>query len=92
LTPITLYGASWCPACRKTQGFLRSQGMAFRDVDVDQPSGQAEMRLVSTQRSIPVVLVDGTVINGYSPEGIMTAAKRSVERRLGISGLRLEVR
>jgi len=90
-TPITLYGASWCPSCRKAHAFLEQQGLPFRDVDVDQPAGNEEFRRLAAGRSIPVVIVDGTQIVGFNPERIMTAALRSVERRLGITGLRLEV-
>ncbi|MFN8629267.1 MAG: FAD-dependent oxidoreductase [Chloroflexota bacterium] len=60
---ITVYGAPWCPDCRRSKSFLQDQRIPFRWVDIDaDPDGRAYVeRLQNGGRTIPtIVFEDGT--------------------------------
>jgi mycoredoxin len=87
-TPIVMYGTSWCSACRKTRQFLAENGLHYQEIDADlTPGGWAKVQQLSGGRAVPVVLVDGEVMVGLSPQRIMNAVARSMERRLGVTGI-----
>ena len=35
-TNITLYGAPWCPDCKRSKQFLGEQRIAYKFVDIDE--------------------------------------------------------
>ena len=41
--PITVYGASWCPDCRRAKQFLKERGVAFSDVNIDEDPDAEEL-------------------------------------------------
>lgn len=65
---VVLYTTSWCGWCRKTQAWLDAQGVSYVNKDVeDDPDAGAEMReLTGGDGGIPVVVIDGEVIQGYN--------------------------
>lgn len=90
-TPIVMYSASWCTVCRKARQFLTENGLRFRDIDVDQTPGAWEtVERQSGQRAVPLIIVDGQSFSGLNPNGIMRAVASSMERRLGITGIRFQ--
>lgn len=68
---IKVYTLSTCPYCDKTIEFLRSNGIEFETLVMDQLSGReqekavAEAYRLSGQRSYPVTDVNGTGVIGY---------------------------
>ena len=68
---IKVYTLSTCPYCDKTIEFLRSNGIEFETLVMDQLSGKeqeeavAESYRLSGQRSYPVTDVNGTGVIGY---------------------------
>lgn len=58
-TPVTVYGAKWCPACRSLEGGLRERKIAFDVVDVDDnPSAFARARTAAGASSaIPLTSI-----------------------------------
>jgi thioredoxin reductase (NADPH) len=63
VTDITVYGAPWCPDCRRSKKFLSEHRVAFEWVDIDQdPAGLAYVeREQNGGRTIPmIVFSDGT--------------------------------
>lgn len=62
---ITLYGAHWCPDCRRTKKFLGEQFVAYEWVDIeeDKAGEQTVIRLNHGKRIIPtLVFADGSVL------------------------------
>ncbi|MFM8323026.1 MAG: FAD-dependent oxidoreductase [Chloroflexota bacterium] len=60
---ITVYGAYWCPDCKRSKKFLNEQFIDYRYVDIEQdPDGEAEvLRLNQGKRIIPtIVFPDGS--------------------------------
>ncbi|HKR99327.1 MAG TPA: glutaredoxin family protein, partial [Candidatus Dormibacteraeota bacterium] len=63
MADITVYGAPWCPDCKRAKKFLAEQRVPFEWVDIDQDP--EALRLVEeTQkggRTIPmIVFADGS--------------------------------
>lgn len=79
MSDITVYGAPWCPDCRRAKTFLNSHKIPFEWVDVDEdPSGLAKVQeLQSGGRTIPtIVFPDGSMLLEPSDEEL--AAKLSI--------------
>ncbi|HEV8550576.1 MAG TPA: glutaredoxin family protein [Polyangiaceae bacterium] len=91
-TPISIYTAAWCGACRKAHAFLDANGLHYRDIDVDEsPGALRELKSRSGGTAIPVIEVDGKLLRaGFSERLIERALAESVEHRLGIRGVRLQ--
>jgi len=58
---VILYGADWCPDCRRAKAFLRENEVNFMHIDVDAVPGAAEevTRLNKGKRIIPTILING---------------------------------
>jgi thioredoxin reductase (NADPH) len=58
---VILYGADWCPDCRRAKAFLRENEVNFMHVDVDKVPGATEevTRLNSGKRIIPTIIING---------------------------------
>jgi glutaredoxin len=90
-TPIVMYGASWCGVCRQARSFFADSGLKYREIDADKaPGGWDEVERLGGRRAVPVIVVDGQVSVGLSPDRIMAAIARSMERRLGVTGIRFQ--
>ena len=65
--------APWCPYCRKMEDFLVSSGIAYDKLDIDgNPAALASYEQLGEQ-GIPVLLINGTKISGYDPDGVKAA-------------------
>jgi glutaredoxin len=87
---IELYGASWCPVCRRAKSWLDKKGFRYVEYDVDEPAGRTRLQSMWKGRSIPVWKIDDQVFAGFSEErvaGAIAAASvargKSGERRQG---------
>lgn len=57
---ITVYGALWCPDCRRSKQFLSEHRIPFRWVDIEQePSAQDTVRRLNRGRQIIPTIVFG---------------------------------
>jgi thioredoxin reductase (NADPH) len=64
-TPIVVYGASWCPDCRRAKQFLASHRVAYEWIDLEEfPDKTAEVEARNDgKRIIPtIVFPDGTFL------------------------------
>ncbi len=57
---VQLFGADWCPDCRRAKSFLRDNGINFDFVDVDQHDwATAKVEEINNgKRIIPTILID----------------------------------
>ncbi|MGC1183791.1 MAG: FAD-dependent oxidoreductase [Candidatus Dormiibacterota bacterium] len=55
---ITVYGAPWCPDCKRSKQFLSQHRVAFNWVDIDQDHGGLELveKLQQGGRTIPTIV------------------------------------
>jgi glutaredoxin len=65
---VQLYGASWCPDCRRAKEFLTRHGVAFTEVNVDaDPAASAEVIEHAGKRAVPQLVIDGEWFQPYKP-------------------------
>ena len=64
-SPVTVYGAKWCSACRALEGGLKERKIAFEVIDVDDnPSAFSRARAASgASNAIPLTSVVRTTGN-----------------------------
>ncbi len=67
MSPVTIYGAQWCPYCRAAEDYLKSRGVPRVDkIAVDtQPADRAEMIRRTGRRTVPQIFVGETHVGGY---------------------------
>jgi len=87
-TPIVMYTASWCGVCRKAKLFLNANGLHYQEIDADAtPGGWDSVERLTGHRGVPVIVVDGDVSAGLDARSVMRSVARSMERRLGVTGI-----
>lgn len=59
---VQLFGADWCPDCRRAKNFLRDNSVNFEFIDVDTNdwATQKVEEINNGKRIIPTILIDGT--------------------------------
>lgn len=70
---VILYATSWCGYCAKTREFLGERGIAYTELDIEKSSEARRAYDALGGRGVPVLNVNGTVIHGYNPQGILAA-------------------
>ena len=73
---VTLYSAVWCGYCKQAKAWLGGHGVAYTNVDIDAPGGTAALAQASGGGTgIPVLVVDGQKLNGFSADAYDAAFK-----------------
>lgn len=70
---VILYATSWCGYCAKTREFLGERGIAYTELDIEKSPEARRAYDALGGRGVPVLKVNGTVIHGYNPQGILAA-------------------
>ena len=80
MTQITVYGAPWCPDCKRAKRFLGEQRVAFDWVDIDQDAAglQHVEELQKGGRTIPTIVFDGTDV-------LVDPTNEELARKLGLT-------
>ena len=57
---IVMYGADWCGDCRRSRAFLKSRGVPFTYVDLEEQPDQMQEVIARNDgmHSIPVIVFD----------------------------------
>ena len=78
---VVVYALSTCPWCRKTRQWFTDGKIPFEVVEVDtlpedeQDEAAEEAYKLSGGRRYPVVVINGEVIVGYSPDKFLDLLK-----------------
>jgi mycoredoxin len=67
--PLTMYSTTWCGYCRRLKLMLDREGIAFREVDIEEDARAAEyvMSVNGGNQTVPTVLFpDGTSLTNPS--------------------------
>jgi glutaredoxin len=78
---VFVYALSTCPWCRKTKKWLDDSQIAYDWVDVDKLPQEEQDRMadkayeLSGGRRYPVVVINGEVVVGYSPDKFLEHLK-----------------
>lgn len=74
---VTVYGAGWCSACKSLEASLRSRGIPFSQVDVDEnPGAFAIAKKATGSNAIPIT----NILRGPTHTWIVGADPDAVER------------
>ncbi len=81
--PVTIYSASWCGVCKKAKEFMREQGIAYVEKDIEKdPQAAADIQRkaqaagVSTN-GVPIFDVGGRIMGGFDPQSLLAAVRPS---------------
>ena len=71
---VTIYSTPTCPYCIRAKQFLKDNSIAFNDIDVSSSQEKAqEMVDKSGQMGVPVLDIEGEIIQGFDKEAIQKA-------------------
>ena len=63
---ITIYSTLICPYCVAAKNFLKSKGLAWREIRIDQdPSARTHMMESTGRRTVPQIFIGSTHVGGY---------------------------
>jgi glutaredoxin 3 len=63
---VKIFTTAWCGYCTAALRFLREKGVAFEQVDAEDPKTRRWLREVTGRTSVPQVFIDGTPVGGYT--------------------------
>jgi mycoredoxin len=67
---VVLYATDWCGYCKKTRAFFKENNIAYVEYDIEK-SAEGKMQYEKLHGSgIPLVVIHGEVLRGYSPAGM----------------------
>jgi glutaredoxin 3 len=73
---VIIYSADWCAFCHAAKDYLDKKGVGYTDKNVEKdPEAGLEAVKKSSQRGIPVIDIDGTIILGFDRPKIDDALK-----------------
>ncbi len=73
---VELYTTSWCPYCKKAVDFFRSRGIPFREYDIEKdPAAARRKQQLDSRSGVPLAVINGKKILGFSPAGYDRALK-----------------
>ena len=68
---VILYATSWCGYCEKTRRLLEQNGIEYVEYDIEaSKEGMSQYKALGG-RGVPVLLIAGEVVSGYSPKRIL---------------------
>ncbi len=67
MVEVVVYTTMFCPYCTGARDLLRSQGIAFEDIDVtlDAARRKSMARMAGGRHSVPQIFIEGEAIGGY---------------------------
>ncbi len=76
MSKIILYGAEWCPDCKRSMSFFDSKNIKYRYIDIDKEPGASDKvaEINNGMKSIPTIIFeDGSVL--VEPSNVELAKK-----------------
>jgi glutaredoxin 3 len=74
---VTVYSLPTCPYCAGLKKLLNENNIKFKDIDVSENPGKVkEMKELTGQMQVPVIIIDGEAIVGFD--------KAKIQEKLGI--------
>lgn len=74
---VVLYATSWCGYCEKTRKILDRNNIKYLEHDIESSNvGRFEFEKLGA-KGIPVVLINGRVVEGFAPKAVLQLAKET---------------
>ena len=71
---VEIYTTAWCGACKKAKQWLRTNGVAYKEYDVQKDSSAAlRMRELGGGGGVPFTVINGETFQGFSPSDYQAA-------------------
>lgn len=68
---VILYATSWCGYCEKTRELLKENDIKYHEYDIENSQeGRKQYNQLGVE-GVPVLLINGEVVDGYDPSKIM---------------------
>jgi mycoredoxin len=75
---VEIYTTSWCHYCQQTKHYFRSQGIAYKEYDIEKDRAAAQRhRRYNPRGGVPVTVINGQAIIGYAPDAFARALQGS---------------
>ena len=65
---VVMYGATWCGYCAQTRQYFAANGIRYTEHDIENSDEGRRGFAASGARGIPLVLIDGTQVQGFNPQ------------------------
>jgi glutaredoxin 3 len=67
MSQITVYTTEPCSFCARVKGLLKARGLEFAEINLSKdPEGRVELAQRTGMMSFPQVVIDGTLIGGFT--------------------------
>lgn len=67
---VEVYMTTWCGYCKKTLSYLDGKGVPYAAYDIESDSAAKERYQALGGQGVPLVVIDGKKISGYSPQAM----------------------
>ena len=69
---VVLYATSWCGYCAKAREFLESNGIAYREFDIEKSREGRKQYNELGGGGVPILVINDNVIRGYNADKIIS--------------------
>lgn len=74
MVKVKIYSLPMCPYCNQAKAFLKSKGVEFEDINVENNNeAQKEALEKSGQVGVPVIDIDGKILVGFEEDKLSVA-------------------
>ena len=63
---VEIYSSFWCPYCYRAKNLLKSKGVEFTEIEVDNDANLREEmgKRTGGRRTVPQIFIDGKLVGG----------------------------
>lgn len=62
---IEVYSKDWCPYCKKAKAFLKSKGLTFEEIDINEGDNYQVMQERTGNKTVPQIIINKQSLGGY---------------------------
>jgi len=79
---LVMYSASWCGYCKKARRYFNTNGIAFREYDIEKnPSAKRAYDRLRIS-GVPVIVQDGRTMRGFSADQVVDVVDKIIDTYL----------
>ncbi|WP_040477166.1 FAD-dependent oxidoreductase [Halanaerobium saccharolyticum] len=62
---IEVYSKEWCPYCKKAKAFLKSKGLKFEEINIEEGDNYEVMKERTNGKTVPQIIINDQSLGGY---------------------------